>query len=82
MYIHCTHTHTHTVSSGTHSVVIDNVIRFATVQHFLVPLHQPLGLGDFLLRGVAVENVVIPLARGAGPNVSCEKPVETREGVS
>ncbi len=57
----------------THFIVIDDVHLLGSVQHLPVPVTQPLGLGDLLLEGVAVENVVISLAGGACPNVSCHE---------
>lgn len=40
------------------------------VQHFSVPLLKPFGLGDLLVRRVAVENIVISFTGWAGPNVT------------
>ena len=40
------------------------------VQHLPVPLLQPLGLGDLLVHGVAVEDVVVPLTGRTGPDVT------------
>lgn len=40
------------------------------VQHLSVPLLEPLGLGDLLVRRVTVENVVISFTGWAGPDVT------------
>lgn len=44
------------------------------VQHLPVPLLKPFGLGDLLIRRVAVENVVISFTGRAGPDVTCHIP--------
>lgn len=44
------------------------------VQHLLVPLLQALWFGDFLIRGVAMEDIVVSFTWGAGPDVSCYIP--------
>lgn len=41
-----------------------------SIQHFLVPLLQPLGLGDLLVLRVAVEDVVVPFTGGARPDMT------------
>lgn len=50
-------------------VVEDDPLDDALVQHFLIPLLETFGLGDLLLGRMAVEYVVVPLGRGAGPDV-------------
>lgn len=53
---------------------MDDALGDGFVQHLLVPLLQPLWLGDLLVGRVAVEDVVIPFARWTGPNVTRRKP--------
>ena len=57
-----------------HLVVMDDALGEGLVQHLLIPLLQALRLGDFLIRGVAVEDVVISFTRGTGPDVPCHIP--------
>ena len=49
---------------------MDDPLGHGFVQHLLVPLLQTLGLGDLLVHGVAVEDVVVPLAGRTGPDVA------------
>lgn len=44
------------------------------VQHLLVPLLQPLRLGDLLVGRVTVEDVIVAFAGRTGPNVTRRKP--------
>ena len=53
---------------------MDDPLGEGLVQHLLVPLLQALRLRDFLIRGVAVEDVVISFTWGTGPDVSCYIP--------
>lgn len=55
-------------------VVMDNALGEGLVQHLLIPLLQALRLGNFLIRGVAVEDVVISFTWGTGPDVPCHIP--------
>lgn len=58
----------------TDPVVVDHIVRLATLQHLAVPLCESLWLGDLLLVRVAVEDVVVTLTGGTCPNVSCQEP--------
>lgn len=62
-----------TMVIGPHFVIVDDALRDGFVQHLLVPLLQPLGLGDLLVGRVAVEDVVVPFAGRTGPNVTRRK---------
>ena len=64
--------------SGSHPIVIDDIVGFPAVQHLLVPLHQSLGFGYLLLRRVAVEDIVITLTGWARPDVGCHEPGDKR----
>ena len=57
-----------------HLIVMDDALGKGLVQHLLVPLLQALWLGDFLIRGVAMEDVVVSFTWGTGPDVSCYIP--------
>ena len=57
-----------------YSVVVDDVVGLATVQHLPVPFHESLWFGNLLLHGVAVEDVVISLTRRTGPDVGRHEP--------
>lgn len=50
--------------------VVHNPLSHSLVQHFFVPLLQSLGLGDLLVHGVAVEDVVVPLTGWTRPDVT------------
>lgn len=49
------------------------------VQHLLVPLLKAFGFRDLLVHRVAVEDVVVPLARRAGPDVTSGVTVGQKE---
>lgn len=55
---------------GLYLVVMHDPLRHGFVQHLLIPLLQSFGLGDLLIGRVTVEDVVVPLTGGAGPDVS------------
>lgn len=57
-------------------VIMYDPLSESLVQHLSVPLLKPLGLGDLLVRRVAVENVVVSFAGWAGPNVARHIPDE------
>lgn len=57
-----------------HFVIVDDSLGDGFVQHLLVPLLQPLWLGDLLVGRVTVENVIVPFAGRTGPNVTRRKP--------
>lgn len=57
-----------------HLIVVDNALSERLIQHLLVPLLQALGLGDLLIGRVAVEDVVVALTRGTGPDVPSHIP--------
>ena len=61
-----------------HLVVVEDPLGEGLVQHLPVPLLQPLGLGDLLICRVAVEDVVVPFAGRAGPDVSLGIAAEKR----
>lgn len=61
-------------ASTRYLVVMDDSLCKSLVQHLLVPLLQALRFWDFLIRGVAMEDVVISFTRGTGPDVSCHIP--------
>ena len=60
-------------------VVVYDFLRLSPVKHLLVPFNQPLWFWYLLLFRVTVENVVISLAGGTGPDVSHCKPRERGE---
>lgn len=51
-------------------VVVYYALCYGFVEHLLVPLLQSLGLWDLLIQRMAVEDVVIALARRASPDVT------------
>lgn len=53
-----------------HLEIMEDPLCVGLLQHLPVPLLQPLGLGDLLVGRVAVEDVVVPLAGGARPDVT------------
>lgn len=53
---------------------MDDALGDGLVQHLLVPLLQPLRLGDLLVGRVAVEDVVVPFAGRTGPDVTRREP--------
>lgn len=55
-------------------VIVNDPFGKRLVQHLLVPLLQALWFGDFLIRGVAMEDIVISFTWGTGPDVSCYVP--------
>lgn len=55
-------------------IVMDDSFCKRLVQHLLVPLLQALRFWDFLIRGVAMEDVVVSFTWGTGPDVSCHIP--------
>lgn len=55
-------------------IVMDDPLGKRLVQHLLVPLLKALRFRDFLIRGVAMEDVVVSFAWGTGPDVSCHIP--------
>ena len=57
-------------------VVVEDALGEGLVKHLAVPLLQSLGLGDLLVGGVTVEDVVVTLARGAGPDMRRHVPEE------
>lgn len=61
-------------ASTRYLVVMDDPLCKSLVQHLLVPLLQALWFWDFLIRGVAMEDVVISFTWGTGPDVSCYIP--------
>ena len=52
-----------------HLVVVEDPLSEGLVQHLPVPIPKPLGLGDLLVRRMAVEDVVVSFAGRAGPDV-------------
>ena len=56
-------------------VAVHHSLVLPPLQHVAVPLYQALGLGDLLLTGVAVEDVVVSLAWGTCPNMGSAEPV-------
>lgn len=61
-------------ASTQYLVVMDDSLCKSLVQHLLIPLLQALRFWDFLIRGMAMEDVVISFTRGTGPDVSCHIP--------
>ena len=55
---------------------MDDSLGHSFVEHLFVPLLQSLGLGYLLVRGVAMEDVVISFTWGTGPDVPCHIPAE------
>lgn len=51
-------------------VIMQDPLSEGFVQHLSVPLLEPLGFGNLLVRRVAVENVVISLTGRARPDVT------------
>lgn len=51
-------------------VVMQNPLSKGLIQHLPVPLLQPLGLGDLLVRRMAVEDVVISFTGRTCPDVA------------
>ena len=47
----------------------DDIFRDSLLQHGLVPILQALGFGNFLVRRVAMEDIVVTLRGRTGPNV-------------
>lgn len=45
------------------------------VQHLLIPFLQTFGFGYFLVRWVAMKDVIISFTGGTGPDVPCHIPV-------
>lgn len=52
-------------------VVMDDSLRNSLVKHLFVPLLQSLGLRYLLVRGVAMEDIVVSLTWGTCPNMPC-----------
>lgn len=50
---------------------MDDPLCKSLIQHLLVPLLEALRFWDFLIRGVAMEDVVISFTWGTGPDMSC-----------
>ena len=59
---------------------MDDALSYSLVQHLLVPLLQSLGLGDLLVHGVAVEDVVVTLTGWTRPDVARGVPEKIDEG--
>lgn len=55
---------------GLYLVVMHDPLRHRFVQHLLIPLLQSFGLWDLLIDRVTVEDVVVPLAGWAGPDMT------------
>lgn len=65
-----------------HFVIMNYALGDSFVQHFLVPLLQPLWLGDLLVRRVTVEDVIIAFAGRTGPDMTSCKPDKGEDGVA
>lgn len=52
-------------------VVMNNSLCDSLVQHLLVPFLQPFRFGDFLIRWVTVEDIVISFTWWTRPDMSC-----------
>lgn len=59
-------------------VVVEDALGKGFVEHLAVPLLQSLGLGDLLVGGMAMEDVVVTLARGAGPDMCRHVPISNQ----
>lgn len=57
-------------SSTGYLVIMNDPLCKCLIQHLFVPLLQALRFRDFLIRRVAMENVVISFTWGTGPDVS------------
>lgn len=62
-------------------VVVNDPFCERLVQHLLVPLLQALRFGDFLIRRVAMEDIVVSFTWGAGPDVSCYVPAGHKDTI-
>lgn len=58
----------------THFVIVDDAFRNGFIQHFLIPLLQSFGLGNLLVYGVAMEDIIIPFTGWTCPDVTCRVP--------
>lgn len=65
-----------------HFVIMNYALGDSFVQHFLVPLLQPLWFGDLLVRRVTVEDVIVAFAGRTGPDMTSCKPDNGEDGVS
>ena len=52
-------------------VIMDDSLGHSFVEHLFVPLLQSLGLGYLLVRGVAMEDVVVAFTWWTRPNMPC-----------